>query len=201
MMGLSTSGSDSFGCALVAGSSRVPYPAASTTALRTCTGPPVLIFLSVSAAAGAGPSGIGLRYGCHASATPRPAVFLPGTIPGIEGFIEEEDIAVKRLLVSSLGLLALAAFAGWAALSASAATRNVTVADDSYTDAVSGNSTTTINAGDTVHWIWNGSLPHTVSSTSAEMLRERPIDHGLLTTTSSIPSGPSHTSAASTARP
>ena len=35
MMGLSTSGSDSLGWALVAGSIRVPYPAARTTAFRT----------------------------------------------------------------------------------------------------------------------------------------------------------------------
>ena len=75
---------------------------------------------------------------------------------------------MKRLLVTSLGLLALAAFVAWAALEANAATRNVTVADNSYTDAVSGNSTTTINAGDTVQWNWSGSNPHTVDSTSAE---------------------------------
>src|ERR1700683_4677339 len=35
MMGLSTSGSISFGCALVAGKNRVPRPAAGNTALRT----------------------------------------------------------------------------------------------------------------------------------------------------------------------
>src|SRR5438309_8924199 len=35
MMGLSTSGSISFGCALVAGRKRVPNPAAGNTALRT----------------------------------------------------------------------------------------------------------------------------------------------------------------------
>src|SRR4029077_18838636 len=35
MMGLSTSGSISFGCALVAGRKRVPSPAAGKTALRT----------------------------------------------------------------------------------------------------------------------------------------------------------------------
>src|ERR1700686_2850242 len=35
MMGLSTSGSISFGCALVAGRKRVPRPAAGNTALRT----------------------------------------------------------------------------------------------------------------------------------------------------------------------
>src|SRR5438876_11513136 len=34
MIGLSTSGSISFGCALVAGRNRVPRPAAGTTALR-----------------------------------------------------------------------------------------------------------------------------------------------------------------------
>src|SRR6266542_7159427 len=34
MMGLSTSGSISFGCALVAGRKRVPSPAAGNTALR-----------------------------------------------------------------------------------------------------------------------------------------------------------------------
>src|SRR5579864_2440931 len=35
MMGLSTSGSISFGCALVAGRNRVPSPAAGNTAFRT----------------------------------------------------------------------------------------------------------------------------------------------------------------------
>src|SRR6187399_2330554 len=35
MIGLSTSGSISFGCALVAGRNRVPRPAAGKTALRT----------------------------------------------------------------------------------------------------------------------------------------------------------------------
>src|SRR5467141_3029638 len=35
MIGLSTSGSISFGCAFVAGRNRVPHPAAGKTALRT----------------------------------------------------------------------------------------------------------------------------------------------------------------------
>jgi hypothetical protein len=35
MIGLSTTGSISFGCALVAGKKRVPNPAAGNTALRT----------------------------------------------------------------------------------------------------------------------------------------------------------------------
>src|SRR5882762_5753192 len=38
MIGLSTSGSISFGCALVAGRKRVPSPAAGRTALRTFCG-------------------------------------------------------------------------------------------------------------------------------------------------------------------
>jgi ferredoxin len=38
MMGLSTMGSISFGCALVAGRNRVPSPAAGKTALRTLAG-------------------------------------------------------------------------------------------------------------------------------------------------------------------
>src|SRR5438552_15208896 len=38
MVGLSTSGSISFGCALVAGRKRVPRPAAGKTALRTFMG-------------------------------------------------------------------------------------------------------------------------------------------------------------------
>src|SRR3954470_8261098 len=38
MIGLSTSGSISFGCALVAGRKRVPRPAAGNTALRTASG-------------------------------------------------------------------------------------------------------------------------------------------------------------------
>src|SRR5262249_31186635 len=42
MMGLSTSGSISLGCALVAGRNRVPSPAAGKTALRT------LIFITLS---------------------------------------------------------------------------------------------------------------------------------------------------------
>src|SRR5262249_17977686 len=42
MIGLSTSGSISFGCALVAGRNRVPSPAAGKTALRT------LIFIALS---------------------------------------------------------------------------------------------------------------------------------------------------------
>src|SRR5690348_7619022 len=37
MIGLSTSGSISLGCAFVAGRKRVPSPAAGNTAFRTCT--------------------------------------------------------------------------------------------------------------------------------------------------------------------
>src|ERR1700756_3966004 len=40
IMGLSTSGSISLGCALVAGRNRVPRPAAGKTALRTIWGTP-----------------------------------------------------------------------------------------------------------------------------------------------------------------
>src|SRR5574341_1052204 len=57
MVGLSTSGSISLGCALVAGRKRVPSPAAGNTALRTLIG---LVAMSLSregsspAASGAG---------------------------------------------------------------------------------------------------------------------------------------------------
>jgi plastocyanin len=33
-----------------------------------------------------------------------------------------------------------------------------------FTDAASGNSTTTIHAGDTVKWVWNGTMNHGVTS-------------------------------------
>src|SRR5437870_6963572 len=43
MIGLSTSGSISLGCAFVAGRNRVPRPAAGKTALRTCAGTKMIV--------------------------------------------------------------------------------------------------------------------------------------------------------------
>ncbi|HLB23995.1 MAG TPA: plastocyanin/azurin family copper-binding protein [Dehalococcoidia bacterium] len=50
--------------------------------------------------------------------------------------------------------------------SGDAATQSVSVQDNQYVDGTSGNSTTTIAAGDTVLWTWAGSNPHTVDATS-----------------------------------
>src|SRR6476620_839637 len=54
MMGLSTSGSISFGCAFVAGRNRVPKPAAGKTALRT------IVFTSLLCRTCVGLGGLGL---------------------------------------------------------------------------------------------------------------------------------------------
>lgn len=59
--------------------------------------------------------------------------------------------------------LLLAAFAALVSFAAPAATRDVTVSNTHYTDSVSGTSTTTINVGDTVNWMWAGGQ-HTSTS-------------------------------------
>ncbi len=70
----------------------------------------------------------------------------------------------------ALGTAFLAAAAIVAALTlpgstANAATQNVTVSDTlAFIDATSSTGTTTITAGDTVHWTWTGSLPHSVTA-------------------------------------
>ncbi len=64
-----------------------------------------------------------------------------------------------RLSVLSLAVLALALLAS----PAQAATRTVTISNFKFTDASSGNSTTTINAGDTVNWVWGGGTHSTTS--------------------------------------
>src|ERR1700722_8828039 len=58
MMGLSTSGSISFGCAFVAGKKRVPRPAAGNTALRT--------FIGIRRSLGGGRWSLALRYSLFA---------------------------------------------------------------------------------------------------------------------------------------
>jgi len=72
-----------------------------------------------------------------------------------------------RLCVVAMCLAAVAAAlaaAAWPQAPARAATRNVSVEDNVYVDAVSGTSTTTIAVGDTVVWTWAGSNPHSVTS-------------------------------------
>jgi plastocyanin len=70
----------------------------------------------------------------------------------------------RTLLAIGVALIgAAAAFAVFAS-GASAATRNVTVADNAFTDIVSGTSTTTIVVGDTVLWTWSGGNPHSVTA-------------------------------------
>ena len=70
---------------------------------------------------------------------------------------------MKTLL---LAVLSLALIVTWseAGSTAQAATQDVAVQDDEYVDGASGNSTTTITAGDTVQWTWTGSHQHTVDS-------------------------------------
>jgi plastocyanin len=66
-----------------------------------------------------------------------------------------------RFAVLSVVALALLVFAG----AAEAATRTVTVSSNRFTDAVSGNSTSTIAAGDTIMWNWSSGT-HTSTSGS-----------------------------------
>jgi plastocyanin len=64
---------------------------------------------------------------------------------------------------TTIGLfLALAAIA-LSGRSDGATTANVTITSDQFTDNTSGNSTTTINVGDTVKWTWHAS-DHSVTS-------------------------------------
>ncbi len=64
-----------------------------------------------------------------------------------------------RLTVLSLAVLAVALLAS----AAQAATRTVTISNFMFTDASSGNGTTTINAGDSVNWVWGGGFHSTTS--------------------------------------
>jgi plastocyanin len=77
---------------------------------------------------------------------------------------------MSKALLTGVGLLmaaaALSVLPGLAG-NTHAATGNVAVADFSFTDAVSGSSTTTITAGDTVLWTWSGSASHSVTADDA----------------------------------
>ena len=75
---------------------------------------------------------------------------------------------MKNILACAIAITAIGVLGSWWAMNARAATRDVSVADNTFVDAVSGNSTSTITAGDTVIWTWSGSNPHTVSSTGSE---------------------------------
>jgi plastocyanin len=74
---------------------------------------------------------------------------------------------MKRLLLMGITVLVTALAIGWlpgsGATGASAATANVDVADNVFTPGM-----ITVTAGDTVHWAWSGSNPHSVESTSSE---------------------------------
>jgi len=65
-------------------------------------------------------------------------------------------------MTKKFGIL-FAATALAASVTAWGATANVTISNDSFTDNASGNTTTTITAGDTVHWHWNNSDHSTTS--------------------------------------
>jgi plastocyanin len=75
-------------------------------------------------------------------------------------------VRVQPFVVGMCLSVVAAAFAAaaWSAAPAKAATRNVSVEDNVYVDAVSGTSTTTVAVGDTVVWTWAGSNPHSVTS-------------------------------------
>jgi PKD repeat protein len=60
-------------------------------------------------------------------------------------------------------LLAVLAVALLSAAAQGATTANVSITNDRFTDSVSGNSTTTINAGDSVMWTWNAGTHSTTS--------------------------------------
>jgi PKD repeat protein len=64
-----------------------------------------------------------------------------------------------RLAVLSYAVLGVALLD----CAAQAATRTVTISNFEFTDASSGNSTTTINAGDSVNWVWSGGFHSTTS--------------------------------------
>lgn len=74
---------------------------------------------------------------------------------------------MKWLIASGMAALAVAAglrVAPSGSRTAFAATQNVSVQDFQFVDATSMNSTTTITAGDTVHWTWTGAAPHSVTA-------------------------------------
>jgi PKD repeat protein len=66
-----------------------------------------------------------------------------------------------RLTVLAFAALAVALFSS----GAQAATRTVTITSNRFTDASSGNSTTTIQAGDSVNWVWGSGVHSTTSGT------------------------------------
>jgi PKD repeat protein len=68
---------------------------------------------------------------------------------------------VRSLRIKSLWLALLAV--ALVASAAQAATANVSITNTRFTDSASGNSTTTINAGDTVLWTWGGGTHSTTS--------------------------------------
>ena len=67
---------------------------------------------------------------------------------------------MRKTTIGSFLILAAFAFSG---RSDGATTANVTITSDQFTDNTSGNSTTTINVGDTVKWTWHAS-DHSVTS-------------------------------------
>ena len=68
---------------------------------------------------------------------------------------------VRSFRIRSLWLALLAA--ALVATAVQASTANVSITNTRFTDSVSGNSTTTINAGDTVLWTWGGGTHSTTS--------------------------------------
>ncbi len=68
-----------------------------------------------------------------------------------------------RIQVLLLAVLAVALLAS----AAPGATANVSITNDRFTDSASGNSTTTINAGDSVMWTWNAGNHSTTSGSCA----------------------------------
>jgi plastocyanin len=73
---------------------------------------------------------------------------------------------VKKLALLGLGLIASAAIAAVPlhGRDASAATHGVSVTEYMFTDAGSSTSTTTVGAGDSVLWTWNGAEMHSVTA-------------------------------------
>lgn len=72
----------------------------------------------------------------------------------------------KVLLVAGIVLTAAAAALALtpSGRSARAATADVTIADNTFTDSAAATLTTTITAGDAVLWTWTGSAPHSVTA-------------------------------------
>ena len=66
------------------------------------------------------------------------------------------SLRIKALLLAVLAVALLSS-------AARGATANVSITSNRFTDSASGNSTTTINAGDTVTWTWNNGF-HTTTS-------------------------------------